>query len=301
MPILQKESQVIFIDPSELRETSNLNKHLADLPFLPLPDLEARTGADIMVSPSGLPRPINDKLLAINIQQGAKLIQVKFGHDLASSIIDGRLTEALSRMLKAKAQAWQSLLLFVGHLGYDGTQGMATIDGQVSYSDPPLTWKAIQSALIFWTERGGTMDFPLSSGKLIPEHLTIHQNHLDRFKNGENAKTLWPAKPAFYEEMELETGSTLLDQWKAAQQIKRIEDIRVLLCAIPDAHIGPERATAILEFMHENGIRETWDGFLRLLSNDDPLLLEVPGIGKKTLDACLWGLWRTREEREARE
>lgn len=289
---------MIFIDPSELRETSNLKRYIAELAYLPLPDLESRTGADVMVSPSGLPRPINDALLAMHIQQGAKLIQVKFGQDLTASITDGRLTEALSRMLKSKAQSWQALLLFVGHLGYDSTQGMATIDGQLSYGSVPMTWKAAQGALIFWVERGGSIDFPLPVGELMTEHLNLHQAHLDRFKGGEDTKTLWPTKPAYYEHIEATTGDSI-SQWKAAQNLKRIEDVRVLLCAIPDAGIGPERATAILEFMREKSIREDFAGFLKLLENKS--LLQVPGIGKKILDKVLWGLWRTKAERDSRK
>jgi hypothetical protein len=290
---------MIFIDPSELRETSNLKKYLADLPHLPLPDLEARTGADVMVSPSGLPRPVNDKLLAINIQQGAVLIQIKFGQDIASSIVDGRLVEALSRMLKSKAQTWQAVLCFIGQLGYDNTQEMATIDGQLSLTNPPLTWKAVQSALMFWVKRGGSIDFPLPNGGCIPEYLATHQRQLDLIKEGKDTRLIWPAKPAFYDEMESQADTTLLEQWKAAQKVERIEDIRVLLCAIPDASIGPERATAILNFMRENGIRADFSGFLQLL--EGKLLLKVPGIGKKTYDNVIWGLWRTHKERQARK
>lgn len=287
---------MIFVDPSELRETSNLKKYIVDYSILP--DLEARTGADIMVSPTGLPKPINDNLLAMHIQQGAKLIQVKFGHDLVASIPDGRLTESLSRMLKSGAQAWQSLLLFVGHLGYDSTQGIALIDGQIPFMDVPLTWRAVQGALLFWVERGGGIDFPLPSGDLILEHLSLHQSHIDRFKSGETTKTQYPAKPAFYEDIAGDSNTPAY--WQAAQKLERIEDIRVLMCAIPGANIGPERATAILEFMRENGIREDWGGFMKLVAEGEkPLLSEAPGIGPKTVNKVLWGLFRTKEEREA--
>jgi hypothetical protein len=296
---LQKAIKVIFIDPSELRETSNLKKYLADLPHLPLPDLEARTGADVMVSPSGLPRPVNDKLLAINIQQGAILIQVKFGQDIASSIVDGRLVEALSRMLKSRAQTWQAVLLYIGQLGYDSTQGMATIDGQLSLAEPPLTWNAVQAALMIWVKRGGSLDMPLPSGECVPMYLATHQKQLDLIKDGKDTRLIWPTKPAFYNEMETEAGTTLLEQWKAAQKVERIEDIRVLLCAIPDANIGPERATATLEYMRENGYREDFSGFMQLL--DDNKFIKVPGIGKKIDSNARWGLWRTHKERQARK
>lgn len=288
---------MIFIDSSELRETSSLIKYLVDTRYISLPSLEAVTGADIMVSPDGLPRPSNDALINHHIREGAKLIQVKFGHDLSASIVDrkrnaaGRLNEALSRMLKTGAMPWQSLLLFIGIFSYDATQGMATINGQLSYTDPPLTWKSIQAALTFWTERGGSLDFPLASGNLLGEHLEIHQNHVNRFRAGEKDKVLWPGKPIFYD------GPN--NDWFAAQELKQMDDLRVLLCAIPDAKIGPEKATAILEYMRENGYREDFGGFIQLLN--DGKFIEVPGIGKKIDDNARWGLWRTKEERAARK
>jgi hypothetical protein len=288
---------MIFIDPSELRETSNLLPYTAEFQYITLSGLEAISGADIMISPDGLPRPNNDKLIEYHVKSGAKLIQLKFGHDLASSIVDrkrnkaGRLNEALSRMLRIGAMPWQALLLFIGIFSYDSTKGMATINGQLSYTDPPLPWKSVQAALTLWTERGGGLDYPLASGKLIAEHLSIHQDHINRWRNGEGAKIIWPGKPIFYD------GPN--DDWFTAQELKTMDDLRVLLCAIPDAGIGPERATAILEHMQSQGMREDFGAFLELLNSG--MLIKVPGIGKRTVDNILWGLWRTKAEREARK
>jgi hypothetical protein len=59
---------MIFVVPSELRENSNFRKYISDVDYTPLPGLEANTGADLMVSPDGLPLPRNDKLLHCHYQ-----------------------------------------------------------------------------------------------------------------------------------------------------------------------------------------------------------------------------------------
>jgi len=284
---------MIYIDPSELKESSKLKNYISDVVYKPLPSLEAITGADVMVSPDDLP-PARESLIKFHIAQGAKLMQWKIGHDLPSSIVDGRLNEALSRMLSVGAQSWQCLLSFVGSLKSES--GMAIIDGQSTYTDHPMTWKQIQSALTFWAERGGTLDFPLNSGKLISEHLAIHQNHINRFRQGEKERIAWPKLPILYDEIE---NADLSKEWIEAQTIKPIDDIRNLIRYIPDCRIGPKMAMAIGAYMKENNIRLDWSGFMSLLQDDK--ILEVPGVGKKTLDNILWGLYRTKEERMNRK
>lgn len=285
-----------FIVPSELRASSNLLKYISGVDYKPLPGLEALTGADVMISPNGLPFPRNDKLILAHIRGGAKLIQVKFGHDLPGSIIDGRLNEALSRMLSTGANSWQCLLLFVGLLGYDNSKGMATINGQLSYGKPML-WSQIDQALGFWIDRGGSIDFPLSSGKQIPERFDNIQNRLNRYASGEDTRTIWPKAPVFYDE--IEPTNPHLKKWKVAQKIVVVDDLRPLLCSIPGARIGPERATAIFDYMAENNIRQCFMGFLSLVREGN--LIKVPGIGKGILEAIRWGLFRTLEERNERE
>jgi hypothetical protein len=287
---------MIFVVPSELRENSNLKKHISDVDYTPLPGLEANTGADLMVSPDGLPLPRNDKLLQLHIDSGSKLVQKKFGHDLPLSITDGRFNEALSRMLSTGAMSWQCLLSFVGLLGCD-ENGMATINGQLTYGDSPMKWQRIRRNLQFWIERGGSIEFPLSSGRQIPEWLAGHQNHVNRFYHGENVKKLWPKAPVFYDE--IEPTNPHLKEWKVAQKLVVVDDLRPLLCTIPGAKIGPERATAIFEYMEANNIRQDFMGFLELVR--DEKVLEVPGIGKGILDAIRWGLFRTKKERDERK
>lgn len=287
---------MIFIDPSELRETSNLLRHVSDMVYKILPDLEAITGADVMISPDGLPPPNNEALLQMHIDCGCKLLQLKFGHDLPQSIVDGRLNEALSRMLRTGANSWQCLLSFIGMLGHEDTDEMATINGQLTYGNYPMKWSNVQSALMFWSERGGTLDFPLPSGKLVSKHFAIHQDHINRFRDGENERVLWPKAPIFYDE--IEPSNPYLKKWDIPQKLLVVNDIRPMICAIPGVRIGEKKATAIFDYMAANNIRQDFSGFLQIVNDES--ILNVSGIGKKILEDIRWGLFKTLEERNER-
>lgn len=287
---------MIFIDPSELRETSNLLRYLSGVVYKSLPNLESLTGADVMISPGQLPFPRSDKLVLSHVKGGAKLLQLKFGHDLPASIVDSRLNEALSRMLACGAMHWQAGLLFIGLLGYDDTKGMATINGQLSYGTQPMGWKQIDQALGFWIDRGGYLEFPLVSGNQIPRRFANIQNRLDRYTEGESTRTLWPKAPIFYDE--IKSDNPVMREWGIGQELVVIDDLRPLLCTIPGARIGPERATAIFDWMKENNVRQDFMGFLDIVR--DNRILEVPGIGKGIVESIRWGLYRTLEERSNR-
>lgn len=282
-----------FIVPSELRSKSNLKKYIRGMDYKLLPGLEALTGADVMISPNGMPTPRNDKMILSHIRGGAKLIQIKFGHDLASSIVDGRLEESLSRMLATGAMPWQCLLLYVGLIGCDSASGKITINGQLTYGKTPMNWTWVRSNLDYWVSRGGSFIFPLPSGNLILREFELQQRHVNYFVE-DNDVLVWPSLPAFYDE--IESKNPHLRKWKVAQKLKLVKDIRVLFRAIPDANIGPERATIIFDYMKDNGIHQSFMGFLSIVRDES--ILDIPGIGKGTLKAIRWGLFRTLEERE---
>jgi hypothetical protein len=286
---------MIYIDPSELRETSNLLRYLSDVVYKPLSGLEALTGADVMISSGGLPSPLNDTLVLSHIKGGAKLIQLKFGHDLPASIVDDRIKDAQSRMLSTGANPWQMCLMFIGLLGYDDTKGMATVDGQLTYGDYPMKWANININLLYWIDRGGHI-FTLSSGKRIPETFSQIQGMIDAYTGDKKIRQYYPKSPVFYHE--IESDNPTMREWGIGQKLERIEDLRQLIMAIPGARIGQERATAIFNWMAENGIRQDFRWFLSIVN--DNRILEVPGIGKKILQDIRWGLYRTLEERNDR-
>jgi hypothetical protein len=281
-----------FIVPSELRKKSNLVKFVGDYSYGTLPNLEALTGADVMISPDGLPYPRSEKLILTHVQNGAKLIQIKFGHDLPQSIIDGRLNEALSRMQLVNANPWQCLLLFIGLLGCDYTTGKVTINGQLTYGRTPMTWHQVDCAIDRWIDRGGSYN-PLSSGKLIPVRFSGIQDRVNEYQKKETKKII--IKPTKFTET-IEPTNPHLRRWNIAQKIVVQDDLRSLLCAIPGAKIGPERASAIWSYMAESGVKQHFMGFLAMVRDES--LLNVPGVGKGTLKAIRNGLFKTLEERE---
>lgn len=286
---------MIFIVPSELRQTSNLKRHISDVDYRELPGLERNTGADLMVSPDGLPLPRNDKLLQLHIDNSAKLIQLKFGHDLPQSIVDGRLNEALARMQATGAMINQCCLLFVGLLGYDNTKGYATINGQLSYGKMPMKWIQVDAAISRWIDRGGSYH-PLASGKQIPLRLAGIQKRVNEYHNGKTSKKVWPIKLKQIEV--IEPTNEYLKQWKVAQRIEVIDDLRPLLRQIPGVSLGETRIDAIWQYMEDNGIRQDFGGFNDMLIGPKPKMLKVKGIGKTLVNQIQWGLWHTLEERE---
>lgn len=288
---------MIFIVPSELRETSNLKRFISGVDYRGLPGLEQNTGADLMVSPDGLPLPRDDKLLQLHIDNGAILEQYKFGHDLIGSIIDGRLNESLARMQAIGAMISQCRLTFVGLLGYDNTKGYATINGQLSYGKCPILWLQVDAAIQRWIDRGGSYH-PLASGKQIPLRLAGIQKRVNEYYNGKTSKEIWPEKLKQTEI--IEPTNPYLRKWKVAQRIKKIDDLRPMLRQIPGARIGEEKANAIWQYMESNGIRQDWYGFNDMLKGLKPEILNVKGIGKTLVNNIQWGLGHTLEERELR-
>lgn len=288
---------MIFIVPSELRSTSNLLKYISDVDYKPLLGLEQNTGADLMVSPDGLPLPFSDKLLQLHIDSGAILDQYKFGHDLPQSIIDGRLNESLARMQATGAMISQCRLSFVGLLGYDATKGYATINGQLSYGKHPMKWTQIDAAIARWIDRGGSYH-PLASGKQIPLRLARIQVNVNEYYNGKNTKQVYPEKLKQTEI--IEPTNPHLRKWKVAQRIEVIDDLRPLLRQIPGAKLGEIKVGLIWQYMEDNSIRQDFGGFADMLIGPKPEMLKVRGIGKTLINQMQWGLWHTLEERERR-
>lgn len=286
----------IFIVPSELRKNSNLKKYIRGVDYKVLPNLEVLTGADVMISPDGLPIPRDDDIILLHIKRGAKLIQLKFGHDLSQSIEDGRLEEALSRMLACNANPWQSLLLYIGLVGCDITSNKVTINGQLTYGKNPMNWPWLRSNLDYWASRGGNFIFPLPSGNLIPSEFRLQQRHVNYFVKDKQSIS-WPVSPAFYDE--IEPKNPHLKKWNVGQKLVLVDDIRILFRAIPSVKIGETKATAILKYMRENGIRQDFNGFQEMVR--DGRILKVPGIGKVLSDNIRWGLYATKKEREAKD
>jgi hypothetical protein len=155
-----------------------------------------------------------------------------------------------------------------------------------------MTWYQVDCAIDRWIDRGGTYN-PLSSGKLIPVRFSGIQDRVNEYQEKKTKKIIVKA-PKFTEI--IEPSNPHLKRWNAGQRIVIQDDLRSLLCAIPGTKIGPERADAIWSYMAENGVRQTFLGFLAMVRDES--LLNIPGVGKGTLRAIRDGLFKTLEERE---
>ena len=113
-------------------------------------DLEAGTGADIMLSRLSMPCKTR-ALLEKHMDSGAILVQLKIGEDLAASVGD-RLNDSLARMRSVTKRTASHWLLFIGVLGCD-KEGSATINGYRSRGS--LSFASIDGAIVGWMARGG--------------------------------------------------------------------------------------------------------------------------------------------------
>ena len=164
-----KENQMIFVDFTEVREESRLS--LGNVKVKIAPDLEALTGADIMIS--GLNMPATSELLIRkHIEAKALLIQRKHRMDMVASIGD-RMRKSIAKMRATGAHQSQCVLLLIGILTCD-RDGKAVIDGQNTGRD----YWAVNAGLSVWTKYGGVVEPPLSKVSLIPEWLKMKERHV---------------------------------------------------------------------------------------------------------------------------
>jgi hypothetical protein len=248
----------ICIDLSELRENSKFSLcSAAKMPNLhPLPNLEGRTGADLMICPLGLPYPANDFLLQRNIDEGALLVQMKFGLDLMVSIIDGRYKAGQERMITTKAKPDQIILLFIGSVFEAKTDNELMINGQrVSDIIPAaksFTYSHYWTQRLLWAMRGG-----------IFEQVVMDYKIIEWIKSAAKAIQECQDRP-------------IRKVWQPRQSLFLVDDWRNMMINLPD--IGEKKAQDIYEWLED----KSFYGFMDALQNDS--LQKVDGIGKKTVE-----------------
>ena len=268
-----------FIDSKELSPQKKLSTFLDSNGYTPIANLEKITGADAMISPDiGLPNPLTKSWIKKHIEAGAHLIQIKIGHDLPQSIQDDRIKESQSKMLQTGAMPWQCILLPICILTLD-KNGLALINKQHTHGQK-MTWKQIKSALSTWRLRGGSVEFPLSSGKQLDEQLMIYQHQIDKIIiDKQTERIYYPKNPAYYEEITVDTDiDPVTREWFNAQNLVTVDDSRNGMMAFPK--MGSERVKLIWDWMGESAALDTFIGTLY-----DKTILQVPGIGE--------GLWKS--------
>lgn len=275
----QEKSSVIHIDASELRSSSRLREHIPKLyPLFKYKDadtfiqgvsrsnLEELAGADVMLTPVGL--PITESMIPKHIERGAVLIQLKFGRDLTSSLGD-RMKESLWRMRETGARQGQCVLMYVGTLGCN-RDGYAAINGKVQR--PRRKYEAVMSAIWRWCRRGGVY-LPVTRMSHLAETLKAIETDIAR-----DSETFWPTKP----NTEMFTDDPL-------EALEKIDDWRVPFSMLSKL-VGPVRATALRNAMLEAGAADIFCQALLWTSapkevRNEMKLPRIPGWGEKTFDS----------------
>ncbi len=265
---------MIYIDPSEIRSNSKalflLDEFGDDIQPL---EIEKRTGADMMISPSGLPHPTTDFLFDDHIQSGCTLVQNKFGHDFVSSVIDGRVKESQARMKLIGAVSRQRYLWAIGKFESDESDGLL-IDGRGVFTKRPFTFGQYQAAVSMWIKRGGHF-MAIPKNQLVA-WIKAEQKVIDEVKDNPQ-RIIYLKSPALYEEElpEFDNDDFIEREWQAAQDLTLITDWRNLLNTLPG--IADRKIRVITQYMEDNDIERNWYSFINLLENGK--LIEIAGIG----------------------
>jgi ERCC4-type nuclease len=242
----------LFVDPGELKSSSKFKrcKGIRNFKPIPLPGLEEITGADIIISPANLPKPINRHLLKIHLNEGALLVQLKFGFDLIASIVDNRLKSSQAKMLATGASQSQIILLFIG-LVFEPEKESSELMINSKYvrnivpAAKNLRYKHYLEQRLKWSLRGG-----------IFEQITLNDSLATWIESA--------AKVAFNEPVSKQV-------WEPQQKLYLVDDWRNVMVNLPG--IGEQKAQDIYDWLVDKSFYEFLDAL------EDETLTNVPGIG----------------------
>lgn len=246
---------MIIVDTSEEKTTSNTPKvpNAKSVPWL-----EAETGADLVITP--LEMPFTKKTMKHHSKAGALFVQVKNGHDLASSV-GTRINTSLGKMSEVASRREQRILLFVG-IFTEGEDGQAKINGQPVMSG--ISYAGIIGAISKFQDRGGRFE-SISRRSFFLKWLEMKERHLKEYQE-EPVKQVFP------------NHQTLMDTSGPLQIPEVITDARTMFLALPG--IGPKILERLWEHVEGDPIF-----LLEIITNLDYAKIPVVrgfGIGKVT-------------------
>lgn len=139
-------------------------------------NLEAWSGADVMVSRLAMPCTTH-ALFKRHVLEGALLMQVKRGEDLAASATNDRLVESIARMRECTRRIPQHWLVFVGTLGCND-EGSALINGHRTRLS--LSYATIDGAICDWIARGGVY-YNVPKESMLPMWVASMERRLAKY------------------------------------------------------------------------------------------------------------------------
>lgn len=223
--------------------------------------LEKHTGADIMVSPLGIPC-VTETLLFRHIEAGAFLIQRKSGLDLVNSLGE-RLNEAIARMVETSTiSSSQRILLYTGDFS-DAGDDTLTLNGKrlnVSYG-------AFSKALDWWQRRGGDVKNLPTDEHILPWLRSIEAD-FNIFKKSPQ-KDVYPTR---YYPTDPPASDDIL------QLPVAVRDWRITLATFPG--IGADKCNALYKKMLEiyGNPGTLWMALHYAIQNES----NIPGWGNET-------------------
>ena len=277
---------MIYIDASELKSTSRLRQHVTKLRSLfgfdtedefissvSVSDLESRTGADVMLTQRAM--PVTDAFLARHLDEGAVLVQLKFGNDFPGSF-GARLHESIHRMCSYPAGHHQRVLVSIGSLGCSRT-GHLTVNGKSAR--PKKHYAAYHTAVRHWNRFGVYHPEPRES------HVAEMLKALEVGIAEPARREFWPVPPKPGDFMEQE-GFDELD----VVPPEPVKDWRLTVATFPG--VGPKRATALKTAMENapGAVPELMSALQWMTATKHQRkLMDMPRIpmwGDKTFENC---------------
>lgn len=250
---------MIAITATELRSASTM-PHVEGA--IAVDKLEEMTGADIIISALDMPCKKLGQIKE-HLAEGACLIQLKRGADLAASIMDRRLMLSLCRMRELTGNSHQRWLITTGILTDKENDDSAWFDGVPLSTLAPglgrIGYRACCTALRHWQMRGGRY---LNVPRLPSLPVALKDFEQDLYKISTNPLLeIYPDSPNMVEESD-----------DPLQPVVRIKDWRLLIAALKGG-IGPGIAYELYKRCRKHG---GWA--LDELTDPDPKRERTKGI-----------------------
>lgn len=249
----------IFIDPDELQTG---RKFPDNIPTFPCPGLEARTGADFIISKL----PIDD--IDFHLKNKSLFVQRKTGYDIFS--FDQTRSE-LARMKACGIGMQQAFLLFIGRCYPDET-GAAIINHTLQHGDRKVPYKTFEEIQMY-AEGRGVKFRQIPSDNELPVWIEAQFTAIEKMED-EGCKEFYTKEKAYWNDPD--------DIWQELVEVHK-DDWRHTLVAGLEG-FGPKLALSVHEYLVQN------PSLYPTLFNALLVLTQLDDQGKQVHSIKGWGI-----------